>query len=93
MEQNFHEYSGLIYDGAFSEHITSKEKRGLTGENIDEQKAQEIAKKFIGEDKVQEINFTGKSENTNMPTFDFNAKVNGESDTNMVIQYLKKVDM
>ena len=30
MEQNFHEYSGLIYDGAFSEHITSKEKRGLT---------------------------------------------------------------
>ena len=90
MEQNFHEYSGLIYDGAFSEHITSKEKRGLTGENIDEQKAQEIAKKFIGEDKVQEINFTGKSENTNMPTFDFNAKVNGESDTNMVISISEK---
>ena len=23
LEENFHEYSGLIYDGAFSEHITS----------------------------------------------------------------------
>ena len=90
MEQNFHEYSGLIYDGAFSEHITSKEKKGLTGDNIDEQKAQEIAKKFIGEDKVQEITSTGKSENTNMPTFDFSVKVNGETNSNMVISISEK---
>ena len=27
IEDNFHEYSGLIYDGAFSEHITSREKK------------------------------------------------------------------
>ena len=90
MEQNFHEYSGLIYDGAFSEHITSKEKKGLTGDNIDEQKAQEIAKKFIGEDRVQEITSTGKSENTNMPTFDFSVKVNGEANSNMVISISEK---
>ena len=90
LEQNFHEYSGLIYDGAFSEHITSKEKKGLTGDNIDEQKAQEIAKKFIGEDKVQEITSTGKSENTNMPTFDFSVKVNGETKSNMVISISEK---
>lgn len=90
MEQNFHEYSGLIYDGAFSEHITSKGKKGLTGDNIDEQKAQEIAKKFIGEDKVQEITSTGKSENTTMPTFDFSVKVNGETNSNMVISISEK---
>ena len=29
LEENFHEYSGLIYDGAFSEHLTSQEKKGL----------------------------------------------------------------
>ena len=34
LEENFHEYAGLIYDGAFSEHLTSSEKKGLTGENI-----------------------------------------------------------
>lgn len=90
MEQNFHEYSGLIYDGAFSEHMTNKEKVGLTGENIDEEKAKEIAKKFIGEDKLQEIQLSGKSENTNMPTFDFNVKVNGEKDANMVISISEK---
>ena len=32
LEENFHEYSGLIYDGAYSDHILSKEKKGLTGE-------------------------------------------------------------
>lgn len=90
IEENFHEYSGLIYDGAFSEHITSKEKKGLTGENINEEKAKEIATKFIGEDKVQEISLLGKSENTDMPTFDFAVKVNGEKDQNMVISISEK---
>ena len=27
LEENFHEYSGLIYDGAFSEHMTSSQKK------------------------------------------------------------------
>ena len=43
LEENFHEYSGLIYDGAFSEHLTNHEKRGLTGEEIEEEKAKQIA--------------------------------------------------
>ena len=43
LEENFHEYSGLIYDGAFSEHMTSSQKKGLTGDNIDEEKAKQIA--------------------------------------------------
>lgn len=90
IEENFHEYSGLIYDGAFSEHMTSTEKKGLTGENINEEKAKEIAIKFIGQDKVQEISLTSKSENTDMPTFDFNVKVNGEKDSNMVISISEK---
>ena len=29
VEQNFHEFTGLIYDGAFSEHIINNEKRDL----------------------------------------------------------------
>ena len=38
LEENFHEYAGLIYDGAFSEHMTSTEKKGLTGEKVSEEK-------------------------------------------------------
>ncbi len=90
LEENFHEYSGLIYDGAFSEHITKKSKKGLTGENISEEKAKEIAQKFIGEDKVQEISLSGKSENTDMITYDFAAKINNEKDANLNISVTEK---
>jgi len=41
LEENFHQYSGLIYDGAFSEHITNGEKKGLTGDDIDEETAKQ----------------------------------------------------
>lgn len=44
LEENFHEYSGLIYDGAFSEHLTSEEKKGLTGEDIEEEQAKQKQK-------------------------------------------------
>ncbi len=90
LEENFHEYSGLIYDGAFSEHMTSQTKKGLTGENIDEEKAKQKATKFIGEDKVQEISLSSKSENTDMVTYDFNVKINGEKDPNLVISISEK---
>ena len=54
LEENFHEYSGLIYDGAFSEHITSSEKKGLTGEDIEEEAAKQKAIQFIGENNIKE---------------------------------------
>ena len=90
LEENFHEYSGLIYDGAFSEHMTSSQKKGLTGENIDEEKAKQIAIDFIGKDRVQEINSNGKSENTDIVTYDFSVKVNDEKEENMNISVTEK---
>ena len=71
MEENFHEYEGLIYDGAFSEHLTNSEVKGLTGEEIDEEQALKIAKEFVGEDKVKEATNLGISENANIEAFRF----------------------
>ena len=62
LEETFHEYAGLIYDGAFSEHITKKEKVGLTGDNIDEAKAQEKAKELFDNNNIKEVTSYGKSE-------------------------------
>ena len=90
LEENFHEYSGLIYDGAFSEHMTSSQKKVLTGDNIDEEKAKQIATDFIGKDRVQEINLSGKSENTDIITYDFSVKVNNENEENMNISITEK---
>ncbi len=80
LEENFHEYAGLIYDGAFSEHLTSAEKKGLTGENIDEERAKQIAIEFLGNNKIKEINSNGLSENTDMPCYDFRILLNDEKD-------------
>ena len=74
MEENFHEYSGLIYDGAFSEHITSKEKKGLTGDDITEETAKLKVEEFIGKEKIKEINSLGFAENANIPSYNFSLK-------------------
>lgn len=78
LEENFHEYSGLIYDGAFSEHITTAEKKGLTGENIDEEEAKKIATSFVGNDRVESVTSNGKSENGNIISYNFDIKLKNE---------------
>ena len=85
LEENFHEYSGLIYDGAFSEHLTSSEPKGLTGDDIDENKAQELAKEFVGQDKVKEINSLGFAENATIPVYDFSITTNDDETVNISI--------
>lgn len=69
IENNFEEYDGLIYDGAYSEHITSIEKKGLTGEDIDEEKAKQIAENFASKDNIKELNSNGLSENGNIKCY------------------------
>lgn len=88
LEENFHEYSGLIYDGAFSEHLTSSEAKGLTGEDIEEEQAKEIAKEFIGKNDVKEINNLGFSENATIPTYDFS--INNQNNETINVSVSKK---
>ena len=80
LEENFHEYSGLIYDGAFSEHITSSEKKGLTGNDIDEETAKQKVSDFIGKENIKEIQNLGFSENATIPEYNFSVKTNLEND-------------
>lgn len=76
VEENFHEYTGLIYDGAFSEHITSSEKKGLTGDEIDEETAKRKAEEFIGKDKIKETKNNGYVENGDIPVYRFEMTTN-----------------
>ena len=84
LEQTFHEYSGLIYDGAFSEHITTEEKVGLTGENIDEETAKNKVIEFVGKDNVKEINSYGKSEG-DINVYNFGIVYNDDSESTVSI--------
>lgn len=85
LEENFHQYSGLIYDGAFSDHITNGEKKGLTGDDIDEETAKQKAIDFIGKDNVKDIENLGYSENATIPEYNFSVKTNSEDSINISI--------
>ena len=85
LEENFHQYSGLIYDGAFSDHITNGEKKGLTGDDIDEETAKQEAIDFIGKDNVKDVENLGYSENATIPEYNFSVKTNSEDSINISI--------
>lgn len=55
MDETFTDYPALIYDGPFSENVIGGKPKGLDGEKANQEKAIEVAKKFIGSDKVGEI--------------------------------------
>lgn len=55
MDETFTDYPALIYDGPFSENVIGGKPKGLDGEKVNQEKAIEVAKKFIGSDKVGEI--------------------------------------
>lgn len=76
LEQNFHEYSGLIYDGAFSEHLTSSNPKMIKGDEISEEDAAKKAKDFLGENNVSEISNLGANENANILAYNFSIKNN-----------------
>lgn len=85
LEENFHEYSGLIYDGAFSEHLTNGEKKGLTGDDINEEHARQRAIDFMGSNNVKEIENLGYSENATIPEYNFSIKTASEDNVNVSI--------
>ncbi len=88
LEENFHEYSGLIYDGAFSEHLTGQEKKGLTGEDIDENQARQKAEEFVGSNNIKETSNLGFSENATIPVYDFS--ITNKNDETINISISKK---
>ena len=85
IEENFEEYDGLIYDGAYSEHITSKEKKGLTGEDIDEEKAKKIVEDFVMKENIKEIKSDGLAENGTIKSYTFNITTKNENNITISI--------
>ena len=88
IEDNFHEYSGLIYDGAFSEHISTSEKKGLTGDEINEETAKQKIKEFIGNEKIKNIESNGFVENGEIVVYRF--KIITNEDRTIGISISKK---
>ena len=88
LEEDFHEYSGLIYDGAFSEHLTSTEPKGLTGDDISEEDAKNKINSVFGGENIKEISSLGVNENSELPSYNFSLK--NQKDENITIAITKK---
>lgn len=76
IDENLNEYAGLIYDGAYSDHVNKADKKGLIGEEIDVEKAKELAKKVLENYGIKEIYSNGELTNADIDVFDFYFKTN-----------------
>lgn len=78
IDDNLDEYEGLIYDGAYSDHINKMEKLGLTGDDIDEETAKNKVNEFFkdSEYSIKNIESNGFIENADIPMYDFSVEFN-----------------
>ena len=63
IDSNLNQYEGLIYDGAYSDHVNKADKVGLVGDEISQEDAYKKAQEFFGEDKIETIEFNQFLEN------------------------------
>lgn len=86
IDSNLSQYEGLIYDGAYSDHVNKADKVGLVGDDISEEEAYQKVKDFFGEDKIENIELNNFLQNADIPCYDFSVKlVNQEDKANIEI--------
>ena len=81
----------IIYDGAFSNHITQVEPKGLGENEITEEEAKGLIEKFIDKSHIKEIVSNGLQTGT-IEVYNFNVLLNDEKneDNYMSISITKK---
>lgn len=85
IDSNLNDYEGLIYDGAYSDHVEKIDKKGLTGEDCSENEAEEKVRDFFGAQSIEEISSNGFIENAKIPCYDFFVKLTGGENASISI--------
>lgn len=71
IDKAFENYPTLIYDGPFSDHMTSAEPKGLTGNEMNSEQAKKSVVDFIGQDRIKDIRDEGKNDSGPIKTFSY----------------------
>ena len=79
IDDNLNEYEGLIYDGAYSDHVNKQDKLGLTGNDLSQEDAKNRVKEFIGEE-VNNIEFNSFLHNADIPAYDFSVSLKNRNE-------------
>ena len=74
IDDNLNSYEGLIYDGAYSEHVNKVEKLGLTGNDINEEEAKNKVREFFNEQEIEKIDLNATLKDADIPGYEFTVK-------------------
>lgn len=55
IDKNFQEYPSMVYDGPYSDHMMKTKPVGLKSGKVSVSEAQNIARKLIGNDRIQNV--------------------------------------
>ena len=80
IQEDLNKYPTLIYNGPFSDHISKREPKGVTGDKVSKKKAQAIAKKAISSQNGKEIKVVDSDKiSSKIPAFNFKIKQGDEN--------------
>ncbi|MBQ9267067.1 MAG: germination protein YpeB [Clostridia bacterium] len=86
IEKGLQDYEGLIYDGPFSEHMTSPEPKGLANEEYSEEQLKEKVYEFVDRSAITEVIYEGVVDGT-ITAHRFNVKLKMGND--IVLDFTK----
>lgn len=78
IEKNLQDYEGLIYDGPFSEHMTSTKPKGLGDKEYTQEQAREVIYDYIKKDSIKNINYNGEVPG-DIETYSYNVELKNEN--------------
>lgn len=84
VDKTFQDYPRLIYDGPFSDHMTSAELKGLTGDEMNSEQAKKSVKEFIGDDRIKDIKDAGKNDKGDIKTFSYTVSLKNVPDNQTI---------
>lgn len=77
IDKTFQDYEGLIYDGAFSDHLLETIPKSLTDNIVTVEKAKEFIQDIFGNDNIEYINDKGESSGK-IDLYNFEVKIKTE---------------
>lgn len=77
VDAGFEKMPTLIYDGPYSEHLQNQKALGLTGEKVTENQAISNLDKFMGSDRIDNIQKLADNNNGIIDTYNFRMTLGG----------------
>jgi germination protein YpeB len=81
IDKTFQTYPTLIYDGPFSDHISSAQPKGITGDQLTIEQAKQKVGELFKYKSVKAITETGKNKSDSVKTYGFKVTFNGVPDS------------